>query len=52
MESPMIIKGGDFEDDRGSMRFVNNFTFRDVKRYYKIGHYGVETIRAGQGHQV
>jgi dTDP-4-dehydrorhamnose 3,5-epimerase len=51
IEKPIIIKGGTFTDDRGSMRFVNDFTFPDVKRFYFIKHHETNVIRAWQGHQ-
>lgn len=50
-EQPTIIKGGDFSDHRGSMRFVNDFHLEDVKRFYFIKHTDTSTIRAWQGHQ-
>jgi len=34
MEKPTIIKGEDFTDYRGSMRFVEDFIFGDVQRFY------------------
>jgi dTDP-4-dehydrorhamnose 3,5-epimerase-like enzyme len=50
-EIPAIIKGGFFSDKRGSMRFVNDFHFEDVKRFYFIKHPKTSVIRAWQGHQ-
>ena len=50
-EQPTIIKGGFFSDKRGSMRFVNDFHFDDVKRFYFIKHPDTSIIRAWQGHQ-
>ncbi len=50
-EQPTIIKGGIFSDQRGSMRFVNDFHFKDVKRFYFIKHPDTSVIRAWQGHQ-
>ena len=50
-EQPTIIKGGNFADHRGSMRFVNDFHFDDVKRFYFIKHPESSVIRAWQGHQ-
>lgn len=47
-----IIKGGSFSDKRGSMRFVNDFKFGDVKRFYFIKHPDTDIVRAWQGHQV
>jgi dTDP-4-dehydrorhamnose 3,5-epimerase len=51
-EKPTIIKGGNFADHRGIMRFVNNFSFKDVKRFYLIKHPDTEIVRAWQGHQL
>lgn len=51
MEEPTIIKGGLFSDDRGSMRFVNDFQFLDVKRFYFIKHLETSVVRAWQAHQ-
>lgn len=50
-EIPKIIKGGSFTDERGIMRFVNDFHFRDVKRFYFIKHPDASVVRAWQGHQ-
>lgn len=50
-EQPNIIKGGDFKDSRGSMRFFNEFTFDDVRRFYFIKHSDISVVRAWQGHQ-
>ena len=50
-EQPKIIKGGVFSDQRGSMRFVNDFRFGDVKRFYFIKHTDTQVVRAWQGHQ-
>lgn len=49
-EIPVIIEGGRFEDERGSMRFVNDLLLEDVKRFYFIKHTDTSTIRAWQGH--
>ncbi|MDX9883403.1 MAG: hypothetical protein RBS73_15180 [Prolixibacteraceae bacterium] len=50
-EQPTIIKGGNFADYRGSMRFVNDFRFENVKRFYFIKHPDTSVVRAWQGHQ-
>jgi hypothetical protein len=51
LEKPTIIKGGSYSDDRGLMRFVNDFRFDVVKRFYFIKHPDLSVIRAWQGHQ-
>lgn len=50
-DKPIIIKGGTFSDPRGSMRFVNDFQFKDIKRFYFIKHPDTVVVRAWQGHQ-
>ena len=50
-EQPTLIKGGTFTDPRGILRFVNDFQFCDVKRFYFIKHPDTSVIRAWQGHQ-
>lgn len=47
----MIIKGGNFEDQRGVIRFVNDFHFEGVKRFYLIKHPETSVVRAWQGHK-
>jgi dTDP-4-dehydrorhamnose 3,5-epimerase len=51
MEEPKIITGGNFYDERGIMRFVNDFHFKEIKRFYFIKHLDTSVIRAWQGHQ-
>ena len=51
IEKPEIIKGGLFNDQRGTMRFVNDFRLEDVKRFYLIKHPDTSVVRAWQGHQ-
>lgn len=51
-EQPSIIKGGIFSDERGTLRFVNDFHFSDVKRFYFINHPDISVIRAWQGHRL
>ncbi len=51
-EKPNIIKGNFFSDSRGLLRFVNDFHFEDVKRFYFIKHFETSIVRAWQGHQI
>lgn len=51
MEEPQLITGGNFADNRGKIRFVNDFRFEDVKRFYFIKHLDTSVVRAWQGHQ-
>jgi dTDP-4-dehydrorhamnose 3,5-epimerase len=47
---PKIINGGIATDDRGSVRFVNEFNFEGVKRFYQIQNHKAGFIRAWHGH--
>ena len=50
-EKPTIIEGGFYSDSRGTMRFVNDFSLADVKRFYFIKHLETKVVRAWQAHQ-
>ena len=44
------IPGDLVADDRGIIRFVNDFNFAKVKRFYQIKNFNKDTIRAFHGH--
>ena len=44
------ISGGLFADDRGFLRFVNDFDFSNVKRFYQVENHSRGYIRAWHGH--
>jgi len=46
-----LIQGGVAVDDRGSVRFVNDFNFNDVKRFYQVQNHKQGFIRAWHGHR-
>jgi dTDP-4-dehydrorhamnose 3,5-epimerase len=46
-----IINGGLSVDDRGSVTFVNDFNFSDVKRFYVVENHRSGFIRAWHGHE-
>jgi dTDP-4-dehydrorhamnose 3,5-epimerase-like enzyme len=48
----VIIKGDIFTDQRGIIRFVNDFNFEGIKRFYTITHPDPSVIRAWQGHKL
>ena len=50
-DSPHLISGGVAVDDRGSVRFVNDFNFKNVKRFYQVQNHRQGFIRAWHGHQ-
>lgn len=46
-----IIVGGKAFDDRGSLSFVNDFDFQDVKRFYIVSNHQQNFVRAWHGHR-
>ena len=51
MDNVKIITGGRIIDDRGSLSFVNDFDFHDVRRFYIVANHQRNFIRAWHGHQ-
>jgi dTDP-4-dehydrorhamnose 3,5-epimerase len=51
MDSLTLLPGGIAFDDRGSVRFVNDFNFAGVKRFYMIENYRQGFVRAWHGHK-
>lgn len=50
--NPKIIEGGKFSDHRGSISYVNDFSFADIERFYIITNTQENPIRAWQGHKL
>lgn len=49
---PRIIQGGRFLDHRGSISYVNDFSFSNIERFYIISNSSENPIRAWQGHKL
>jgi len=49
-DEPRLIEGGIAVDDRGCVRFVNDFTFANVVRFYQVQNHNTGFIRAWHGH--
>ena len=49
-EKSRIIQGKLFADDRGFLKFVNEFDFKGVRRFYQVENFSPATIRAFHGH--
>jgi dTDP-4-dehydrorhamnose 3,5-epimerase-like enzyme len=49
---PKIIPGGNHTDNRGTIRYNNDFDLSDIKRIYTIENENTEFIRAWQGHKI
>ncbi|MEO8236805.1 MAG: hypothetical protein ABI793_05380 [Flavobacterium sp.] len=50
--NPKIIQGGNFSDHRGTISYVNDFSFKDIIRFYIISNSDENPIRAWQGHKL
>ena len=50
--NPKIIEGGNFSDYRGTISFVNDFSFKDIERFYIISNSNENPVRAWQGHKL
>lgn len=46
-----ILEGGSSTDDRGTVRFVNEVDFKNVKRFYLVSNHSKGFIRAWHGHK-
>jgi dTDP-4-dehydrorhamnose 3,5-epimerase len=51
MGSYRLIRGNDFRDERGGLRFFNGFDMREVVRLYQISPASPDILRAWQGHK-
>ena len=49
---PHIIQGGTFSDHRGTLSYVNDFSFKDIERFYIISNSDTHPLRAWQGHKL
>ncbi len=50
LTQPILIRGGLAADDRGMVRFVNDFDFAGVKRMYVLENWMPGFVRAWHGH--
>ncbi len=50
-EEPRIIDGGLVVDDRGQVSFVNDFDFKNVKRFYTVSNHQAGFVRAWHAHK-
>jgi len=51
MDKPKLIQGGIAVDDRGSISFVNDFNFKDIKRFYIVENHKQGFVRAWHAHK-
>ena len=50
--TPKLIEGGVFSDQRGTLEFVNDFDLSAIKRMYFTINKSVNIVRAWQGHKI
>ena len=50
MDTIQKLPGSLFTDDRGLLRFVNDFDMSKIKRFYQVENFELSTIRAFHGH--
>lgn len=46
-----LLTGDMAIDDRGKVKFVNDFNFKDIKRFYQVENHQKGFIRAWHGHK-
>jgi len=46
-----LITGGLAVDDRGTVSFINDFSFTDIKRFYQVSNHSSGFVRAWHGHR-
>ena len=51
MAEPELIAGGQYIDKRGIIKFVNDFSLEEIKRFYIIKPSTQQPVRAWQGHE-
>ena len=51
MAEPKLIEGDLAIDDRGSLSFVNDFTFDGIRRFYVVSNHRAGFVRAWHGHR-
>jgi dTDP-4-dehydrorhamnose 3,5-epimerase len=50
MKELAIISGSVSVDNRGFIRYVNEFSFDNVKRFYQVGNHNINFVRGWYGH--
>jgi len=49
---PFFVPGGISVDDRGALRYVNDFPVQQFKRFYIVENFATNFVRAWHGHRV
>jgi dTDP-4-dehydrorhamnose 3,5-epimerase-like enzyme len=51
LQKPLLIRGSNAVDDRGSLSFVNDFAFQNIKRFYVVSNHRAGFVRAWHAHR-
>ncbi len=51
LQRPLLMRGGIAVDDRGSLSFVNDFAFHNVRRFYVVSNHRAGFVRAWHAHR-
>lgn len=51
MTTPELIRGGSAVDDRGSLKFINDFALTGYQRFYVVENHSKGFVRAWHGHK-
>jgi len=52
MELPRLIEGSNYLDERGTLSFVNDFSMKEVQRFYVIKHPNTHITRGWRAHKM
>lgn len=52
LERPAIIAGGSAVDDRGTLKFINEFALQGFQRFYVVENHDKGFVRAWHGHKI
>ncbi len=51
MDTPSLIEGAISVDDRGDLSYVNDFNFKNIRRYYMVRNHVRGFVRAWHAHR-
>lgn len=51
LQKPLLMRGSNAVDDRGSLSFVNDFAFQNIKRFYVVSNHRAGFVRAWHAHR-
>jgi hypothetical protein len=52
LKIPSVIEGNNFEDERGILKFNNEFEASEIKRIYLIENHDLHFVRGWQGNNI